>query len=109
MREIHLLPLLCPPFTSVFYLAEPPESGDKSGLVQEDRGEPLAWLHSPGHLPTAPAFSSSGEDSKKTGVPQVLWMLLAAHVPFPPGWTTLSITTLPGVAQQKVTMSFKAL
>lgn len=79
MREIHLLPLLCPPFALVFYLAEPPESGDKSGLVQEDGEEPLAWLHSPRHLSTAPAFSSLGEDSKKTGVPQVLWMLLAPH------------------------------
>ena len=113
MRGIHLLPLLCPPSLQPFIWqsrAQPPESRGKSGFVQGDGAEPLAWARSPWHLPTAPAFSTSGgRTARKPGHPQVLRMLLALHALFPPSRTILSITTLPGVAQQKVTMNFKAL
>lgn len=50
-----------------------------------------------------------GRTARKLGYPQVLQTLLAPHAPSAPGRTILSITILPGVAQQKATVSFKAL
>ena len=99
--------------TSAFYLAEPCTASRVRRKIRICSGRrsraaglgafPMASSHCSGF------FHLGGRTARKLGHPQVLRMLLALHTLFPPGRTTLSITTLPGVAQQKVTMNFKAL